>query len=73
MGWQCGRQAPGQEFMDAVDRMIGDALKDVAQVKLRIKTVELRGASLNFVSCIVEGEIRNRSLTASLRFCLHPM
>jgi hypothetical protein len=42
MGWQCGGQVPGQEFMDAVDRMIGDALKDVAQVEFRVAPVELR-------------------------------
>ena len=35
------RQVPGQEFVESVDRMIGDALQDVAQVELRIEPVKL--------------------------------
>ena len=34
-------KVPGQEFVDAVDRMIGDALQDMAQIEFRIKSVKL--------------------------------
>jgi hypothetical protein len=30
MRWKLGDQVPGQEFVDTVDRMIGDALQDMA-------------------------------------------
>ena len=30
MRWKLGGQVPGQEFVDTVDRMIGDALQDMA-------------------------------------------
>ena len=32
---------PGQQFFDAIDRVIGDALDDVAQVRFGIHAVEL--------------------------------
>jgi len=35
---------PGQEFVDAVDGVIGDAGEHVAQVCFRIDVVQLRGA-----------------------------
>jgi len=34
---------PGQEFADAIDRMIGDAGQNVAQVSLRIEAIHLGG------------------------------
>ena len=34
-------EVPGQKVIDAVDRMLCDALEDAAQVGLRIQTVEL--------------------------------
>ena len=55
-------KVPGQEFVDAVDRMIGDALQDMSQIEFRIKAVELRGAeqgvdsSRAFASSIRAGE-----------------
>jgi hypothetical protein len=30
MRWKLGGQVPGQESVDTVDRMIGDALQDMA-------------------------------------------
>ena len=38
--WKLGGQVPGQELVDAADRMIGDALQDMAQIELRIEIVE---------------------------------
>jgi len=35
------RHVPGQQFVDAVDRMVGDAFEHVAQVRLGIEPVEL--------------------------------
>jgi hypothetical protein len=34
---------PGQQLVDAVDRVIGDAGEHVAQVTLRIETIHLGG------------------------------
>ena len=34
---------PGQKFADAIDRMVGDAGKNVAQVSLRIEAIHLDG------------------------------
>ena len=34
---------PGQQFLDAIDRVIGDALDHVAQVRLGVQAVELGG------------------------------
>ena len=34
---------PGQQFVDAVDRVVGDAGQDVAQIGLGIEAVELGG------------------------------
>ena len=34
---------PGQQFLDAVDRVLIDALQHMAQVGVRIDPVELRG------------------------------
>lgn len=36
---------PGQEFVDPVDRMLGNLLEDATQVSFRIKAVELRRAN----------------------------
>ena len=36
MRWKLRGQVPRQEFVDTVDRMIGDALQDMAQIELRI-------------------------------------
>jgi hypothetical protein len=34
-----GRDIPGEQFLDAVDRMIGDARQYVAQVAFRVESV----------------------------------
>jgi hypothetical protein len=34
-------EIPGQQFVDAVDRMLGDTLEDASQVGLRIEANEL--------------------------------
>ena len=34
---------PGQEILDAIDRMVGDPLEYVVQIALRINVVELAG------------------------------
>jgi hypothetical protein len=34
---------PGQQIVDPVDRVVGDAGEDVAQVRLRIEAVQGRG------------------------------
>ena len=39
-----GREVPGQEFLDAVDRMVGDAGQHVAEIRFGIETVEFGGA-----------------------------
>ena len=36
-----GGDVPGQEFFDAVDRMLGDRCQDRAQVEGRIESVQL--------------------------------
>lgn len=43
-GWSGNAQIdiPGQQFVDAVDRMVGDPLQHVLQVGLRIQAVQLR-------------------------------
>jgi hypothetical protein len=42
MSRKIGGEVQGQEFLESVDRMIGDAFEHVAQVEFRIKPVELR-------------------------------
>src|SRR5712664_1854099 len=37
-------EGPGQEFLDAVDRMIGDAGQHVAEIRFGVETVEFGGA-----------------------------
>jgi len=37
----CGRQIPGQELADAVDRVVGNSRQDGAKVERRINPVEL--------------------------------
>jgi len=32
---------PGQQFVDPIDRMIGDVSQDVAQIRLGVNVVEL--------------------------------
>ena len=46
MGWvsQVSRNAPGQQFVNAVYRVIGDAGQHVAQVGARIDTIEFAAA-----------------------------
>ena len=34
-------QIPGQQLVDAVDRMIGNPSQDLAQIEFRIESVEL--------------------------------
>jgi len=34
-------EVPGQQLGDAVDRVIGNPLQDLAQIEFRIKSVEL--------------------------------
>jgi hypothetical protein len=41
---ECGRQVPGQELADAVDRMLSDAGEHLAQIERGIKPVQLRSA-----------------------------
>ena len=41
MGWSLVGKIPGQELRDPVDRVIGDAFQDLAQVGFRIESVEL--------------------------------
>ena len=36
--------APWQQFLDATDRVIGDALNNVAQIRFRVEAIELGGA-----------------------------
>ena len=40
----CGATIQRQQLVDAVDRMIGDARQDVAQVELRVDPVQIGGA-----------------------------
>ena len=35
---------PRQQFIDTIDRMLADALKDIAQIRLRLDRIELGGA-----------------------------
>ena len=44
MSRQRGGQVPWQKFLQAIHRMVGDAIEHVTQVQFRIDTVELRGA-----------------------------
>lgn len=39
-----GDQVPGQEFVDPVDRVLGDASEELAQVGLWVEAIELGGA-----------------------------
>ena len=39
----CWLAVPGQQFVDAIDRMVGDACEDVAQICLRIASVQFCG------------------------------
>ena len=34
---------PRQQFIDTIDRMLADALKDIAQIRLRLDRIELGG------------------------------
>ena len=41
MSWKLRGQVPGQEFLDTVDRVIGDALQDMAKIEFGVEIVEL--------------------------------
>jgi hypothetical protein len=41
---RCAGEVPGQQFLDAVDRMFGETFEHVTQVRLDVEAVELRGA-----------------------------
>jgi hypothetical protein len=38
------RQVPGQQFINAIDRIIGDMGEQVTQIALRVDAVELGGS-----------------------------
>jgi hypothetical protein len=42
--FQVSGDAPGQQFVNAVDRVIGDAGQHVAQVSARVDTIEFAAA-----------------------------
>jgi hypothetical protein len=42
-GLKLGCEIPGQQFVDAVDPMLGDAFEDAPQVGFRIEVIELGG------------------------------
>ena len=42
MSRESGGEVPGQQSLKLVDRMVGDALEDMAQVEFRVESVELR-------------------------------
>src|ERR1700729_2219808 len=44
MSWKLRGQVPGQEFLDTVDRVIGDALQDMAKIEFGVEIVELSRA-----------------------------
>ena len=44
MSWKLGGQVPGQEFLDTVDWVIGDALQDMAKIEFGVEIVELSRA-----------------------------
>jgi hypothetical protein len=37
-----GREVPGEEFVDAFDRVLGDAGQDLAEIKFGIDSIEFR-------------------------------
>jgi hypothetical protein len=41
MRWELGGQVPGQQFVDTVNRMIGDAFQDVAEIEFWVDIVKL--------------------------------
>ena len=53
------RNVPGQQVVDAVDRVVSDALQDMCQISLRVQTVEFRRTDQAINS--------RRSFTASIR------
>ena len=42
MSRKSGGEVPGQQSLKLVDRMVGDAFEDMAQVEFRVESVELR-------------------------------
>ena len=47
LGWfglECGSDVPGQQFLDAIDRMVGDRRQDRAQVECRIEAIQFGGS-----------------------------
>lgn len=42
VGLEGGGKLPGQEFVDAADRVVGDLRQDRAEIELRIESVQLR-------------------------------
>jgi hypothetical protein len=82
MSWKLRGQVPGQEFLDTVDWVIGDALQDMAKIEFGVEIVELgRAASCKWPprlrrrhrirqidnSCVPE---RPRAVPARLPSCL---
>jgi len=45
-----GEYAPGQQFADAIDGMVGDARQHLTEISFRIEAVEL-GCSDQAVNC----------------------
>jgi hypothetical protein len=58
MDWTC-EEVPGQQLVDAVDGMIGDALEHMAQIEFRIEAIQL--------GCTQKGINRSRAFSAGIR------
>jgi hypothetical protein len=39
-----GGEVPGKQFVDPVDRVLGDAGQDLAKISFRVQTVEFGGS-----------------------------
>jgi hypothetical protein len=58
MDWTC-EEVPGQQLVDAVDGMIGDALEHMAQIEFRIEAIQL--------GCAQKSINRSRAFSAGIR------
>ena len=54
MSRKSGDEIPGQESLKLVDRMVGDAVEDMAQVEFRVESVELRRTEQCSPHCYTE-------------------
>ena len=65
-GSGCRLPVPGQQFVDAIDRMVGDSCEDVAQIGLRVASVHFGGLDESVVRIPMKSPRRSEMMSPSV-------